>query len=246
MTSHQIYKIYGIDERDLPIGSRYKRNYFRSEIHKNYRKLSDDIAVSGWSPMKLIKSKKYKNDIPNFNHSVLYNALKQSIADIGDNNSNLSLIPTLKVDTVKKVIYCESLIPIQVNSKWIAISYETVATAPSKIVITGIYIDCDDIIKKAALLDPNAIDTYKWLKGSDLNGLYDLNPSFSIESLQYLLNHSLETEKLLFSILQQKKQMLKQKEFEFQSLFINTSLPYISNPIAMIPSYNMNNIQNIQ
>merc|ERR1711933_240190 len=204
MTSTMIYNIYGIDECDLPIGSRYKHKHFRSGINANNKALHPNISVTNWSRMPLIQSQQYQGGRPNYNDFDLNKAIKESIDSIKNNKGKLSLIPIIRVDTKKKIIHCETLIPIKVpnQSKWIAISYKTLTSPPYRTVVTAVYIDCDDIINKAALVDPNAIHTFKWLKGEQQNDNIGNNPadqSLFIQSLQNSLNEGLKRENLLFS-----------------------------------------------
>merc|ERR1712228_770631 len=82
MTSHQVYNIYGIDECDLQIGSRYKHKYFRSKIQKNIQRLHKNMHFFNWNRAPLIKSnkkKKYKDGKPDFNDIDLDKAMNESI-----------------------------------------------------------------------------------------------------------------------------------------------------------------------
>jgi len=244
MTSHQIFNEYGIDQCDLPRGSRFKHKYFTSEIHENNKKLAAiSLSDVNWKKIPIIKSNKCKNRKLDFDDIDLFNqALKTSIDDIRSNNGNLSLISILRIDINEKIICCESLIPIKVpnKSKWIAVSFENDG-------VNGLYIDCDDIINKAALLDPASIDTYNWLKGQESQDQYDQSLLIeTIESLQKSVSDGLIRENMLLSILQQNHQMLQQKEQilqqkqqQIQGIFQNVIIPSTA-----IPSiYNFNNIQ---
>merc|ERR1711997_877194 len=65
--------------------------------------------------------------------------------------------------TIKGRVYCDVLIPVQVNAKWFAVSYKTSTIRPYKATVTGLYVDAEDILCKASLVDANAVSAYDYI-----------------------------------------------------------------------------------
>merc|ERR1719326_1689950 len=53
MTARQLFAVYGINECDLPKGSRAKRNSFSAQITMHYQKLHRLVHVNDWSTGKV-------------------------------------------------------------------------------------------------------------------------------------------------------------------------------------------------
>eukprot|EP01084_Bolivina_argentea_P053175 97621_1 len=168
MTYHQIYDTFGIEFHDLPVGSRHIHHQFEKAIGEHNIQLhSNFIAVSNWKRVDCIHSQKYSNGRPNLKGFDLNSAIKVSVDAIRSQKGCVSLIPILNVDMEQKEIKCDALIPIKIpnRSSYIAVAYRV--NHKNKNVVTGLYIDVLDIIKKAALIDPCAYETYEWLHGED-------------------------------------------------------------------------------
>merc|ERR1712087_112394 len=158
-TARQLFSVYGINECDLPTGSRSKRNYFQSQINSHYERLQSLVSVSDWNKIPILPNKKAfdRDDVSNVD---LNQAIAESIERIKDCEDELELIPIL---TIKGRVYCDVLIPIRVKSKWFAISYKTSTIRPYKATVTGLCVDADDILNKASLVDPNAVSAYDYI-----------------------------------------------------------------------------------
>jgi hypothetical protein len=250
MTSHQIYQNYHINSTDLPLGSRYIHNYFQPEMTQNNLNLrmhTNIAPIKDWNKVAIVFSQTYRGDVkPNLNNYDLNQRITQSIAAIRS-NTNLSLIPILRIDTKKKRINCFTLIPVVLADKHIAISYKIIK---NKIVIQTLYIDAIDIIKKAALVDANAVNTYKYLcsdtpphcntpdifplarpelkqnwsiSSTSSHGSNSVasgtDQSWVIQSLQEQLNNALKRENLLMNMLTNQK--------DIGQLKINTNTPQL-------------------
>lgn len=169
MTARQLFSAYGINECDLPTGSRSKRNYFQSHINSHYEMLQSLVSVSDWNKIPILPNKKAfdRDDVSNVD---LNQAIAESIERIKDCEDELELIPIL---TIKGRVYCDVLIPIRVKSKWFAISYKTSTIRPYKATVTGLCVDADDILNKASLVDPNAVTAYDYILNRDEMTIYD-------------------------------------------------------------------------
>jgi len=234
MTADEIFNIYGINENDLPIGSREKHNYWKSEIYKQQNQLislhPNILYISSLHKATFIHSQKYKNSKSYFKKVDNINkAIQESINNI--RNNILSLIPILKINTKKEEICCQCLLPIKLQNEpsWIAISYQLTRinnNNNTESIVSGLYIDAQDIINKSLLLSPSAIYKYQFLKGEQ---------TLTINSLQKQLNDALKRESMLLLMLQQKDEIV-------QSLINNVNninvygIPMISTP------RNVNNI----
>ena len=119
-------------------------------------------------------SQQYKHDTPRFNDYDINSSIKESINNIRSQHSDLEIIPILNIDTKQDLICVNALIPIKVRNKWIAVSFKKSLRSSYKITVHQLYIDQDDIINKAALVDPKQIHALKWLKD---NNYSSYNPS---------------------------------------------------------------------
>jgi len=162
MTARQLCKKYGISEYDLPNGSRAKRNSFSGQITMHYQRLSSRIVkVNDWKKIPILPNKKSFNpeDVDGVD---LNEAIRHSIEQIKDEEDELELIPILTIRP--EHVYCDVLIPIQVNDgKWFAVSYKTSTIRPYKATVTGLYVDAEDILCKASLVDANAVTAYDYI-----------------------------------------------------------------------------------
>ncbi len=120
-----VYTTYGITSDDLLTGSGHIHNYFQKEITRNNLHLYNDIIpVKNWNKVKIILSPKFKCDSkPNLNNCNLNYYIKEAINNIQSNENNLPLIPILRIDTHTQEIVCDSLIPVILPNKDIAIWY---------------------------------------------------------------------------------------------------------------------------
>lgn len=161
MTARQLFSNYGINECDLPNGSRSKRNSFSSQITMHYQRLSSQkiVNVNDWNKIPILPNKKNFNpqDVDGVD---LNEAIRHSMGQINDEQSELELIPML---TIKGRVYCDVLIPVRVNAKWFAVSYKTSTIRPYKATVTGLYVDAEDILCKASLVDANAVSAYDYI-----------------------------------------------------------------------------------
>jgi hypothetical protein len=169
LTKQQIKNIYDIDEQDLPQGSRSKHGFFQDEISENSRNLRRNSRVQhvrNWNNIERVKSQQYKGEYPRFgdfqSQKSLNAAIKRAVDDVlsGDNQ----LIPILNIDSNNNRIRCNSLIPFRYKNKWLAASFAISAHQPRRVMIKELYIDVNDIINKAILVDASALADLGWLQ----------------------------------------------------------------------------------
>eukprot|EP01084_Bolivina_argentea_P039745 73445_1 len=217
MTQYYIHYEYGII--NLPIGSREKHNSFIGKISENYDLiLKCEIMPIDYTKLDVIRPKSSVYNIDKESKKLM-NYIKNSINNINSKQHNMSLIPILHIDLYDG-IYCETLIPIQIPNEqsYMGVSYKTIG---NKIEIKSIYTDCNEILNKATLVNPNAYDAYKYLiSNNNNNNIYNndndkkdnillkklaSDQSWRIESLQKELQAALQREHLLLSMLMQTK-----------------------------------------
>merc|ERR1712241_1110685 len=175
LTARQLFSIYGIQQRDLPQGSRALHNCFESEINSHYAQLQQLMPVTNWNKIPMLvgaqksikreealKKKKTFINLECLQHTDLNAAIRDSVDQI--KRDELELIPILNINGR---VYCDALIPIRVGSKWFAVQYKTATVSPYRATVTGLCVDAEDILNKASLVDPNAVTTYKWILGGD-------------------------------------------------------------------------------
>jgi len=119
--------------------------------------------VNDWSTGKVeIVPNRKGFDMNIINGIDLNEAIRHSIEQIKDEDDELELIPILTIRP--EHVYCDVLIPIQVNDgKWFAVSYKTSTIRPYKATVTGLYVDAEDILCKASLVDANAVTAYDYI-----------------------------------------------------------------------------------
>merc|ERR1712048_1247672 len=175
LTARQLFSIYGIQQRDLPQGSRTLHNCFESEINSHYAQLQQLMPVTNWNKIPMLvgaqksikreealKQKKKKFNMNTLKYANLNEAIRDSVEQI--KRDELELIPILNINGR---VYCDALIPIRVGPKWFAVQYKTATVSPYRATVTGLCVDAEDILSKASLVDPNAVTTYKWILGGD-------------------------------------------------------------------------------
>jgi len=251
MTARQLFRVYGINECDLPNGSRSNRNFFSSQINSHYERLQSLVYVNDWNKIPILPNRKSLDleDVDNFNFD-LNAAIAASIEEIKKNE--LELIPVL---TIKGRVYCDALIPIRVKTKWFAVSYKTSTIRPYKATVTGLCVDADDILNKASLVDPNAVSAYQWmLPRDDVPQLNDVESTDSLCSLQSDISYSsrniqslsqqlaaaLHREKMLMDMMmnQTKLKSSQSMRTSFMSLPNSSSNQTSTNSFIQTPSIN--------
>lgn len=259
LTARELYTVYGINECDLPNGSRSNRNYFQTQINAHYERLQSLVYVNDWSKIQILPNKKQfdENDVAGVD---LNQAIQDSVEQIKDSENDLELIPIL---TIKGRVYCDVLIPIKVNSKWFAVTYRTSTIRPYKATVTGLCVDADDILNKASLVDPNAVTTYQWIcdnpepeieclddfkppalrprladfKSSDSvnsvkSEIIDSVSNQSIRGLQQQLAAALQREKMLMSMMMHQTQLKSSRSS--QSVSMTTKSSFMSLPAVSV------------
>merc|ERR1719471_2611416 len=212
----------------------------------HYQRLSSQIvAVKDWNKIPVLPNKKNfrAEDVDGVD---LNEAIRHSIEQIQDEEDELELIPIL---TIKQRVYCDVLIPIQVNDgKWFAVSYKTSTIRPYKATVTGLYVDAEDILCKASLVDANAVTSYDYILPPPEEAVsvpvtplqrpkltnYDSNDSVSSEIMETVnsqsiqLAHALEREQMLMRMMMSQNNNLKQLSVASSSNSSFMSLPTVS------------------
>jgi hypothetical protein len=240
MTARQLFANYGINECDLPNGSRSKRNSFSSQITMHYQRLSSQkiVNVNDWNKIPILPNKKSFNpeDVDGVD---LNEAIRHSMEQINDEQSELELIPML---TIKGRVYCDVLIPVQVNAKWFAVSYKTSTIRPYKATVTGLYVDAEDILCKASLVDANAVSAYDYILPPQEEAVsvpvtplqrpsltnYDSNDSVCSEIMETVNSQSIQLAQAL-----ERERMLIEMMLNQSNLGLKTSVASTSNSSFM-------------
>jgi len=265
LTARQLFSLYGIQQRDLPKGSRALHNCFESEINSHYAQLQQLMPVTNWNKIPMLvgaqksikreeahKKKKTFINLECLNHTDLNQAIRHSVEQI--KREELELIPILNINGR---VYCDALIPIRVGSKWFAVQYKTATVSPYRATVTGLCVDAEDILNKASLVDPNAVTTYKWILGAKPGlALEDVASDESIRTdasmmsdlanqntfgLAQQLQDALQREKMLTVMLMNQTKLKTSQSVRFMSLANNNA-----NSVPPSPSVGPSTVPMIQ
>mmetsp|Transcript_17660 Transcript_17660/g.27775 ORF Transcript_17660/g.27775 Transcript_17660/m.27775 type:complete len:574 (+) Transcript_17660:124-1845(+) len=170
MTAQHISNKYTVNEHHLPEGSRQKRHFFKHDMESNALSLYAVTLVSpNWRRVQRVCSQKRKNWIPQYRWQDVESAVDAAMKRVrsgADHSERAPLIPILHIDMNTGSFFCESLLPIQIqrsgqSKHWAAVSLQGVNNYQST--VHKLYVDVQDIVQKATLVDPNAARSYQWL-----------------------------------------------------------------------------------
>ena len=156
MSPSQIARHWGIAPAQLPVGSRIRHDFFSAELELATRSLGGRVRSLPLRDLEEVQVEgQHEQQMKGVDVAALNTAIAASVAQV--KKGTLSLIGTLRMDATR--MECVALMPIKLAAmeQWMAISFDV------RLEVRALYPCARDIVRRAALVRPDAVYRYRWM-----------------------------------------------------------------------------------